>query len=249
VGSQGIFHRVVNASLPDVDVFDDIGEKGDFAAIYKMHAHALTNARNSFLAKGIIKDWEVPRAGQQVHIVLAPFIYVPFSTSRFSAGEYGVLYAADSVECALAEVCYHLNKHFMNVNGLQPESVMLNEFVMQYTQALDDVTEKKELHHPNSYRKSQAFGSDMQSHIEALRFTLAFMPGASANSKYIVNPAYNIEADYHFGVFFKSVRYKGGRCIGLFSPFRISNIKKKRQFTVSFENGCLGVAKESILSF
>jgi hypothetical protein len=100
-------HRIIRSRFPPIDLFEDIADPADWAAIAS--AESKTNPR---VANGIGNLDLVPPerrvAGDGASWVMAPFVHTSIDRpGRFSDGSYGIYYAGDRYEVALFETVYH----------------------------------------------------------------------------------------------------------------------------------------------
>ncbi|CAI8802739.1 RES domain-containing protein [Pseudomonas sp. IT-P253] len=114
-------YRLVNSKFPPVALFDDVADADAFEVLYQIQA--LTNPRlnNEVGRLELIPRREIPFGIPGCSYTTAPFTHVNPAGSRFSDGSFGVLYLADSMETALAEVRHHQSLYWSNVPSLNYE--------------------------------------------------------------------------------------------------------------------------------
>jgi RES domain-containing protein len=122
---------------------------------------------------------------------MAPFTHLNRAGSRFSDGSYGVYYAADSLETAVAETAYHFAR-IATDSADAPRYEPMRVLAGPLDCALHDVSSmdaarRELLFDPTSYTASQPFGA-------ALR-------DAGSN-----------------GIHYPSVRRQQGSCVAVFRP-------------------------------
>ncbi|GAB7528437.1 hypothetical protein PS3A_08450 [Pseudomonas sp. 3A(2025)] len=105
-------HRLVNSRFPPIDLFNDVADAAEFEALYQIQA--LTNPRvlNEVGRIELIALQEISFAIAGCSYATAPFTHVNPAGSRFSNGSFGVLYLADEVQTAVAEVRYHQQNYY-----------------------------------------------------------------------------------------------------------------------------------------
>lgn len=150
--------RIIAAHLPRIDIFEQVTDPADLAAILTIEA--LTNPRMLELQHAIRNVEPEDRiAGLGATFVMAPFAYP--RASRFTDGTFGVYYAGDSVETAIDEHRYHRAVFLADTD--EPPGVFDHRVIEAAAEAaLTDVARESrvaELLHPTDYRASQAFGS------------------------------------------------------------------------------------------
>ncbi|MBA4176431.1 MAG: hypothetical protein C0505_07710 [Leptothrix sp. (in: Bacteria)] len=174
---------------PAITLFDRVAAADDFDALYALEA--LTNER----ARDELGQVErVPRE-QRVYgpgsgPVMAAFTHVNTLGSRFSAGEWGVFYAAQDRATAVAETRHH-HGLFMAATRQRPMHLPMRLYHVAIDARLHDLRPAgavpAAVYDPDSYAAAQALGARLRA-------------GGSA------------------GVVYRSVRQPGGQCAGLFSP-------------------------------
>ncbi|MGV8842391.1 MAG: RES family NAD+ phosphorylase [Pseudomonas sp.] len=120
-GEQLQAYRLVNSKFPPIALFDDVANADEFEVLYQIQA--LTNPRllNEVGSLELISRREIPFGIAGCSYATAPFTHINPAGSRFSAGKFGVLYLAASMETALAEVRYHQDQYWLNVPSLNYE--------------------------------------------------------------------------------------------------------------------------------
>lgn len=152
--------RIIRTIHPPIDLFEDIADPADWEALASAEAKFNPRLRASLgdLAK-------VPPArrvsGPGASYVMAPFVHCsPLRPGRFSDGSYGVYYAADGTETALAETIHH-HARFMAATSEAPGwTAQFRELVGRVAAVLDDVSGMPEVLDPDDYAASQRFGAD-----------------------------------------------------------------------------------------
>jgi hypothetical protein len=99
-------HRLIASRYPTVGLYDDIARPEDLDVVFAIEA--LTNPRVR-QELGVLS--QVPPAdrvsGPGATLIMAAFTHLNPEGSRFSDGSYGVYYAADTLDTAVAEVSHH----------------------------------------------------------------------------------------------------------------------------------------------
>jgi RES domain-containing protein len=181
--------RLINSAFPPIDLFEDISDPEDWMLLAR--AEGRTNPR---LWQSIGKLDLVPPerrvGGPGASYVMAPFVHCsPDRPGRFHDGSFGVFYAADSFETALAETLHHVGK-FLLATQEQPGWIAeMRELLGQIDRPLVDIRTgaHADLLNPDDYTASQAFAR------------LHRTQGAD-------------------GIVFPSVRQPGGECLAAFWP-------------------------------
>ena len=99
-------HRLIASRYPTVGLYDEIARPEDLDVVFAIEA--LTNPRLR-QALGVLAL--VPPAdrvtGPGATLIMAAFTHLNPEGSRFSDGSFGVYYAADTLDTAIAEVSHH----------------------------------------------------------------------------------------------------------------------------------------------
>ena len=128
-------YRLVNSKFPPIDLFDDVADAREFEILYQLQA--LTNPRlhNETGRLELIPRDQIPFGIPGCSYATAPFTHVNPAGSRFRDGSYGVLYLADSMETALAEVRHHQELYWSHVEGLNFERFVFRGLSCQFNEA------------------------------------------------------------------------------------------------------------------
>lgn len=146
-------------------------------------------------------------SGPGASYVMAAFTHLNPKGSRFSDGSYGVYYAADALETAIAETTYHFAR-FARDSADPPRREDFRALVGEIRANLEDVAalpedDRRALLDPNDYAAAQAYARRLR----------------------------NVGAD---GVVYPSVRRTGGECIGAFRPRVVGIPRQERHLKYSW---------------
>jgi len=167
-------YRLVNSKFPPIDLFDDVASAEEFAALHALQA--LTNPRlqNEVGNLALLPPERIPFGIRGCSYAVAPFTHVNPQGSRFSDGSFGVLYLADTLETAIAEVKHHQQVYWQNVPQLHYE-----RFVFRGLKAIFDegglgdalaLPIDHAIYAPDDYSVSQPFGDDVRRSMDGLRY-------------------------------------------------------------------------------
>ena len=131
-------YRLVPSRYPPIDIFERVADRTDWEHLYALEA--LTNPRLRQEAGEIsLVPPERRVTGPGASIVMAPFTHAsPHRPSRFSAGSYGLYYAAAKFETALAEVSFHMGR-FYAATGDEPHDEAYRTYVGAIDAVLHDI--------------------------------------------------------------------------------------------------------------
>ena len=180
-------HRIIPSRFPPVSFFDWAQSNEELEQIARLEG--MTNERLkatygdiSLVAK---EDWV---GGQGSTPLMAPFTHP--GISRFSDGSYGVYYAGDTQEAAIAETKFH-RERFLKASNEAPCLVQMRAYKAKVRRALVDLC--------------------------ALKFKYLF---DSDVDKYPTSHIFGqeIKADKEWGLVYPSVRKPGSHCVAIFRP-------------------------------
>lgn len=180
-------YRLIPSRFPPVSLFDRVARPEELDAVFAVQA--LTNPR---LREALGQIQLVPLAdrvsGEGSTPVMAAFCHLNPEGSRYSDGSWGVYYAAESLDTAVAEVSHH-RARFLAATAEPAVELDLRAYVATVVQPLYDVRPQawRHLHDPDSHVAPQRLARQLR---EA---------GA-------------------WGVVYRSVRREGGQCVALWRP-------------------------------
>jgi hypothetical protein len=181
-------HRLIPSKFPPIQLFDWAETKEELEQIAALEG--LTNPR---IIDEIGNINLVPRdewiGGEGTTAIMAAFTHVGYP-SRFSNGSYGVYYAANSVETAIRETIFH-RERFYQASNEAPCSISMREYI---TQVIQPLVELNPLHHPECFNPE---------------------PDCYEVSQEI---AFDLKTKKEWGIYYPSVRDKGGKCVAIFRP-------------------------------
>lgn len=183
--------RLVNTRFPPITLFDDVADAEDFDALYALQA--LTNPRlqNEVGNLNMVAREEMPFGIRGCSYAVAPFTHINPDGSRFSAGDFGVLYLADTADTAIKEVRHHQNLYWKAVEGLKYDRMLFRVLLCAFkAPSLYDattITTDQPIYSATDYSASRILGGQLR------------------------------EQGYS-GIQYHSVRNAGAICWGLFTP-------------------------------
>lgn len=196
-------YRLVNSKLPTIELFDDVSSAEDFEDLYEVQA--LTNPRlssqvgNMAYVNAEDMPWGIPGCSYAV----APFTHVSPDGSRFSDGNFGMLYLAENMNTAIKEVAYHQQAYLSNVEGLSFDRLIFRGLSCSFTgRVIHDATTLNlddAIYDPGDYTMARQLGAELRA-------------GGSEAIQYW------------------SVRDTGKTCWGLFTPKHIRSIVQTAHF-------------------
>ena len=190
-------YRLIPTRFPTVGLYDRIADPADLEVVFAVEA--LTNAR----VRDELGELQLVAPAERVSgagstPVMAAFTHLNPEGSRFSDGSYGVYYAAQALETAIAEVGHH-RAVFLARTAEPAIDLDMRVVTANVDAELHDLRElgpaaARTILHPDHYTSSQALGRRLRAAGSA-------------------------------GVLFPSVRHAGGFCVGVFRPRALGRAK------------------------
>ncbi|WXL27972.1 RES family NAD+ phosphorylase [Ectopseudomonas mendocina] len=155
-------YRLINSKFPPTSLFDDVASAEDFDVLYM--AQALTNPRIQVELGNLslIPREEIPFGIKGCNYATGPFTHVNPDGSRFSDGRFGVLYIADELETAIAEVSYHQTLYWPQVPDLHYDRFVFRGLRCTFNQGgmldLSAVPLSDAIYSPDDYSASRGVG-------------------------------------------------------------------------------------------
>jgi hypothetical protein len=182
-------YRLIASRYPTVGLYDTIADPADLEIIFAIEALTNPRIRNELGQLQLVPPEErVSGAGSTP--IMAAFTHLNPDGSRFSDGSYGVYYAAQDLDTAVAEVSHH-RALFLSRTAEAAIDIDLRLISAALEAKLHDLRGLRRsapaVYDPVSYAAGQALGRQLR----------------EAGS---------------WGVLYHSVRHRGGLCAGLFRP-------------------------------
>lgn len=158
-------HRLIPTRFPTVGLFDEIADPEDLDIVFAIEA--LTNERiRQELGRISLVPPKERVTGSGATLIMAPFVHLSPSGSRFTDGSFGVYYCANTIETAIAEVSHH-RAIFMASTAEPPLDLDHTWIRADIIAPLHDVRKVPRsltnIYSLTSYAASQAFGTTMRS--------------------------------------------------------------------------------------
>ncbi|MFC7703657.1 RES family NAD+ phosphorylase [Plastorhodobacter daqingensis] len=151
--------RIIRTIHPPIDLFEDIADPADWEALASAEAKFNPRLRDSI---GDLSKVPVARrvSGPGASWLMAPFVHCsPLRPGRFSDGSFGLYYAGDSTEVAIAETVHHHSRFMRATNEAPGWTAQFRELIGTVDADLDDVAGLGDLLHPEDYSASQRYGA------------------------------------------------------------------------------------------
>lgn len=214
VSSQRTF-RIIPSRFPPISLFERVADPRDLEAVVQIEM--MTNPR----VRDEIGDLMlVPRedrvSGAGTSPIMAAFTHLNPQGSRFTAGHYGVYYAAAEIETAIEETKHHRSR-FMLATNEAPIELDMRVYVARLDAELHDIrglqSSHPALYHPTNYSASQAFADQLRE------------KGAD-------------------GIAYSSVRHPAGECFAVFRPRLLTNCRQERHLCYVWDGSSISMVYE-----
>lgn len=191
--------RIIPSRFPPIQLFERVTEPDDLDAILELES--LTNPRIRDEVGDIrLVPPEDRVTGPGSSIIMAAFTHLNPEGSRFSDGTYGVFYAANRLDTAIAESKHH-RERFMRATAQAHMELDMRVYVVD----LDG-----NLH-------------DLRNQISA--YPLVYHDDSYAAGQHL---AKTLRKDGSNGIAYDSLRWNGGECVAAFRPRVLSNARQER---------------------
>jgi hypothetical protein len=199
-------HRLIPSRYPTVGLYDRIADPADLDVVFAIEA--LTNPRiRDEVGEIRLVPPEERVSGPGSTPIMAAFTHLNPEGSRFSDGSWGVYYAAQDLDTAIAEVSHH-RALFLARTAEPPMDLDLRLVSATLQAALHDLRPLRQarpaVYDPADYGAARALGG-------ALR---------AAGS---------------WGVLYHSVRRAGGLCAGVFRPKALQRAREAAHIALHWD--------------
>ena len=197
-------YRLVNSKFPPIAIFDDVADNDEFEALFRLQAKTNPRLLDEVGHIRLVRPERRPFGIAGCNYALAPFTHINRLGSRFSRGEFGVLYAADAMNTALAETHYHQQRYFQTqVRGLKYDRIVMRGLKLKFSAQLLNICspkiERYGWYDANDYTAAQQLGD-------------------------------TIKQTDNDGLWYDSVRKPGTSCYALFSPHLIKSVLQTQHY-------------------
>ena len=201
----GATHRLVPSRFPPIGLFERVADPADLDVVYAVEA--LTNPRLRQEAGEISLVPVAERmSGPGSSAIMAAFTHLNPNGSRFSAGSYGVYYAARTLKTAVREVSHH-QARFLAATQEEPIAIDLRCYKAAVRQPVHDIRglqpQWPAVYARDDYGASQVFGAALREQAS-------------------------------WGVAYDSVRDSGGECVAIFRPLALAPAVQGQHVTLQW---------------
>lgn len=196
-------YRLVNSKFPPVALFDDVADADAFEVLYQIQELTNPRLKNEIGRLELIRRSEIPFGIPGCSYATAPFTHVNPAGSRFSDGRFGVLYLADTLETALAEVKHHQSLYWSNVPGLNYERFVFRGLSCSFVEVgMKDATSipmTDPVYDPDDYTDARRLGMQVkESGCPGLRYHSVRMLGSHCWALMTPRPVLSVIQAAHY---------------------------------------------------
>lgn len=201
-------YRLINSKSPPIHLFDDVASADEFETLYELQARTNPRLQNELGNLNLVAPEDRPFGIPGSAYALAPFTHVNPDGSRFSDGQQGVLYVADTMNTAIQEVAHHQQRYWQSVEGLAYDRFVLQSLCCEFDADPTADACTLPIDHP-------IYNGD--------NYTAARSLGEQLRKQDV------IAIQYH------SVRNRGAICWGVFTPRTVTCIKQAAHFEMIWD--------------
>ncbi len=192
--------RLIPSRFPPVTLFDRVADPADLEAVY--YVENLTNPRvRQEIGDLSLVPPEERVSGPGTTPIMAAFTHLDPEGNRFSDGGFGVYYAANTLDTAIAET-RHSRERFLARTNEAPIEIDMRTYLADIDAELHDIRGRRDL--------AAVYDRDSHAASQALALTL--------------------KAVDSWGIAYDSVRLAGGACYAAFRPRAVSNCRQGQLF-------------------
>jgi len=192
-----VAYRLIPSKYPPKSLFDDVANHDEFEILFAIQELTNPRIRNELGNLNRVPAHERPYGIRGCNYALGPFVHLNPVGSRFSNGEFGVYYAAEDVQTAIAETRHHQQNYFSAITGLKFDRLSMRCLKTQFTANLrdirGDVFKAHECYNKDNYSAGQMLGAMIKTNKDS-------------------------------GIVYSSVRLANKTCYALFSPGVIKDV-------------------------
>ena len=191
--------RIIPSRFPPIGLFDRVAAPEDLEAVIELESMTNPRLRDEIGEIQLIPPDE-RISGPGTSIIMAAFTHLNPEGSRFTDGSYGVFYAGNDLDTAIAETVYHAAR-----------------FMRRTKEAAQELDRRVYL-------------VDLDGELHDIRGRQATYPLVYDNENYPPGQhlARTLRAAGSNGIAYTSVRRPAGECVAVFRPKLLANCRQER---------------------
>lgn len=213
-------HRLIASRYPTVGLYDEIARPQDLDVVFAIEALTNPRVRQALGALSLVPPADRV-SGPGATLIMAAFTHLNPEGSRFSDGSYGVYYAADTLETAVAEVSHHRARFLARTD--EPEiDVDLRWIEADLRQPAHDLRSNA---WPTDAWPTEPLRADVSAHRSDSQF--ASLSAIYHPEHYAAGQALGraLRDAGCAALAYDSVRRAGGQCVAVFVPRALANAR------------------------
>lgn len=185
--------RIIANRFPPISLYEDVADPNDLESVFYVEGLTNPRLREELGELHLVAD-EDRVSGPGTSCIMAAFTHRNPEGTRFSDGNYGVFYAAKSLETAVKETVHHVER-FMRRTA-EPETTL----------------------------EQRVYHCAISGEFHDIRGLKATLPGVYQPDNYSEsqNLGRTLRDDGSWGIVYDSVRDLDGQCVAVFRPPVIS---------------------------
>ena len=191
--------RIIPSRFPPIGLFEDVADPDDLEAVYQIEAMTNERLREETGNLNLVPH-EDRISGPGTSPIMAAFTHLNPDGDRFTDGSYGVFYAGNTLETAVAETRNH-RTNFLLATQESAQELDMRVYAVDLDTELHDIRDLRETrdayYHATNYAVSQELAAGLRE--------------AGSN-----------------GIVYQSVRHAAGECAAVFRPRLLSNCRQER---------------------
>lgn len=211
-------YRLIPSKYPPRSLFDDVANHEEFEILFAIQELTNPRIRNEVGNLNRVPAQERPYGIRGCNYALGPFVHLNPAGSRFSNGDFGVYYAAEDVQTAIAETRYHQQIYFAGIIGLKFDRLTMRCLKTQFSANLRDIRgdnfKDHEWYNKDDYAVAQQFGG-------------------------------RVKINGDVGIVYTSVRIDNKTCYALFSPNVIKDVIQTSHYEYIWDGEKIVIALET----
>jgi hypothetical protein len=211
-------YRLIPSKYPPKSLFDDVANHDEFEILFAIQELTNPRIRNEVGNLNRVPAQERPYGIRGCNYALGPFVHLNPAGSRFSNGDFGVYYAAEDVQTAIAETRHHQQNYFSGIVGLKFDRLSMRCLKTQFSANLRDIRgdafNQEECYNKDNYAAAQQLGAALKTNNDA-------------------------------GITYNSVRLAAKTCYALFTPSVIKDVIQTTHYEYIWDGNKIVVALET----
>lgn len=197
-------YRLVNSHYPPIALFDDVADASEFDALHELQALSNPRLRAELGELSLLGRDEIPFGIRGCAYATAPFTHLNADGSRFSDGDFGILYIGDSDDTAIREVRYHQARYWPNVVGIKDDVLVMRGLKCLFGPSdafdLTILGLGHPVHDPDDYHTARTFGRQafqQRQQTPVIQYCSVRNPGATCWGLLSPRPVIDVVQTFH----------------------------------------------------